>query len=105
MIQFLDMGGYAAYVWPSYGIVIAGIVMNIIWARYIVSVVLLAVACAVVGALVNVKAALVLAILMLLAQSLFSTFHKQRLWRLLDAPVYGEVPSAPGICSPRPASP
>ena len=34
---------------------------------------------------------------MLLVQSLFSTFHTQRLWRLLDAPVYGEVPSAPGI--------
>jgi two-component system phosphate regulon sensor histidine kinase PhoR len=45
----------------------------------------------------NVKAGLALAILMLLAQSIFSTFHKQRLWRLLDAPVYGEVPSAPGI--------
>src|SRR6202012_1792746 len=71
--------------------------MNIIWARSIVSVVLLAVLCGVVGALVNVKAGLVLAIVMLLAQSIFSTFHKQRLWRLLDAPVYGEVPSAPGI--------
>src|SRR6201996_2876594 len=71
--------------------------MNIIWARSLVSVVLLAVLCAVVGALVNVKAGLALAIVMLLAQSIFSTFHKQRLWRLLDAPVYGEVPSAPGI--------
>src|SRR6266702_3924788 len=71
--------------------------MNIIWARSIVSVVLLAVLCVVVGALVNVKAALVLAIVLLLAQSFFSTFHKQQLWRLLDAPVYGEVPSAPGI--------
>src|SRR6202012_5808783 len=71
--------------------------MNIIWARSIVSVVLLAVLCVVVGALVNVKAALVLAIVLLLAQSIFSTFHKQRLWRLLDAPVYGEVPSASGI--------
>ena len=34
---------------------------------------------------------------MLLVQSFFSTFHTQRLWRLLDAPVYGEVPSALGI--------
>lgn len=34
---------------------------------------------------------------MLVAQGFFSTFHTQRLWRLLDAPVYGEVPSAPGI--------
>jgi heme exporter protein CcmD len=33
MIQFLDMGGYAPYVWPSYAIVIAGIILNIVWAR------------------------------------------------------------------------
>ncbi|TAL98844.1 MAG: phosphate regulon sensor histidine kinase PhoR, partial [Paraburkholderia sp.] len=71
--------------------------MNVIWARSIVSLVLLAIACAGVGMLVNVKAALILAIVMLAAQTCFSTFHKQRLWRLLDAPVYGEVPSAPGV--------
>ncbi len=33
MIQFLDMGGYAAYVWPSYAIVIAGLILNVVWAR------------------------------------------------------------------------
>ena len=33
MIQFLDMGGYAPFVWPSYGVVILGLIMNIIWAR------------------------------------------------------------------------
>ncbi len=33
MIQFLDMGGYAFYVWTSYGIVAAGIILNIVWAR------------------------------------------------------------------------
>jgi heme exporter protein CcmD len=33
MIQFLDMGGYAPYVWPSYGIVIAGLILNVVWAR------------------------------------------------------------------------
>lgn len=71
--------------------------MNIIWARSIVSIVLLAVLCALLGVFVNVRTALIVAILVLLAQSLFGTFHKQRLWRLLDAPVYGEVPSAPGI--------
>ncbi|MGF6755208.1 phosphate regulon sensor histidine kinase PhoR [Paraburkholderia sp. GAS42] len=71
--------------------------MNVIWARSIVSLVLLAIACAGVGMLVNVKAALILAIVVLAAQTCFSTFHKQRLWRLLDAPVYGEVPSAPGV--------
>ncbi|MBV8628712.1 MAG: phosphate regulon sensor histidine kinase PhoR [Paraburkholderia sp.] len=71
--------------------------MNVIWARSIVSLVVLAIVCAAVGALLNVKAALSLAILVLIVQSFISTFHKQRLWRLLDAPVYGEVPSAPGI--------
>src|ERR1700710_1779902 len=71
--------------------------MNIIWARSIVSVVLLAVLCVLVGLLVNVKIALALAVVVLLVQGVLSTYHKQRLWRLLDAPVYGEVPSAPGI--------
>ncbi|CAG4890541.1 phosphate regulon sensor histidine kinase PhoR [Paraburkholderia gardini] len=71
--------------------------MNVIWARSIVSLVLLAIACVGVGMLVNVDAALILAIVVLAAQTCFSTFHKQRLWRLLDAPVYGEVPSAPGV--------
>jgi two-component system, OmpR family, phosphate regulon sensor histidine kinase PhoR len=71
--------------------------MNIIWARSIVSVVLLAVLCTLLGVFVSVKSALIVAVVVLLAQSIFGTFHKQRLWRLLDAPVYGEVPSAPGI--------
>ncbi|MEI5998935.1 phosphate regulon sensor histidine kinase PhoR [Paraburkholderia bengalensis] len=71
--------------------------MNIIWARSLVSLVLLAVLCVAVGVFVSTKAALTLAVLALLAQGIFSTFHKQQLWRLLDAPVYGEVPSAPGI--------
>ncbi|MFP6558540.1 phosphate regulon sensor histidine kinase PhoR [Paraburkholderia sp. B3] len=71
--------------------------MNIIWARSFVSIVLLALVCTGVSALFGVKVALALAVAALLAQMLFSTFHKQRLWRLLDAPVYGEVPSAPGV--------
>jgi len=33
MMAFLDMGGYAPFVWPSYGLVIAAIVLNIVWAR------------------------------------------------------------------------
>jgi heme exporter protein D len=31
--EFLNMGGYAAYVWPSYGLTVAIIVLNIVWAR------------------------------------------------------------------------
>ena len=27
------MGGYAAYVWPSYGLTLIVIVLNIVWAR------------------------------------------------------------------------
>jgi heme exporter protein D len=30
---FFDMGGYAAYVWPSYGLTSAIIILNIVWAR------------------------------------------------------------------------
>jgi heme exporter protein CcmD len=31
--EFLAMGGYARYVWPSYALVLAAIVLNIVWAR------------------------------------------------------------------------
>ncbi|MDB6090139.1 MAG: hypothetical protein JWN85_2923 [Gammaproteobacteria bacterium] len=33
MSEFLDMGGYAAYVWPSYGLTLVVVVLNIVWAR------------------------------------------------------------------------
>jgi heme exporter protein CcmD len=33
MAQFLAMGKYAAYVWPSYGLTLLAIVLNIVWAR------------------------------------------------------------------------
>jgi heme exporter protein D len=33
MSEFLNMGGYAAYVWTSYGLTLAIIVLNIVWAR------------------------------------------------------------------------
>jgi two-component system phosphate regulon sensor histidine kinase PhoR len=71
--------------------------MNIIWARSIVSLLLLALICAAIAAVTSVRTALIFAVVAFLAQSLFTTYHTQRLWRLLDAPVYGEVPSAPGI--------
>ncbi|MCF2133245.1 MULTISPECIES: phosphate regulon sensor histidine kinase PhoR [Mycetohabitans] len=71
--------------------------MNIIWARSLVSLVLLGCVATAIAFAVNVDAALSFALLALLAQSLFNTYHTHRLWRLLDAPVYGEVPSAPGL--------
>jgi heme exporter protein CcmD len=33
MRAFLDMGGYAAFIWPSYLVTLAVLVLNIIWAR------------------------------------------------------------------------
>ncbi|MGH8134199.1 MAG: heme exporter protein CcmD [Steroidobacteraceae bacterium] len=33
MSQFLDMGGYAPFVWPAYGVTFAVVVLNIVWAR------------------------------------------------------------------------
>lgn len=33
LAEFFSMGGYARYVWPSYALVIAAIVLNIVWAR------------------------------------------------------------------------
>lgn len=33
MSAFFDMGGYAAYVWPSYAVTFAIVALNIIWAR------------------------------------------------------------------------
>ncbi len=71
--------------------------MNIIWARSIVSLLLLALVCAAIAAVASLRIALVFAVLALVAQAQFSIYHIQRLWRLLDAPAYGEVPSAPGI--------
>jgi heme exporter protein CcmD len=31
--HFLAMGGYARFLWPSYGITALAVVLNIIWAR------------------------------------------------------------------------
>ena len=32
MRAFLDMGGYAAYVWPAYAVTLTVVVLNILWA-------------------------------------------------------------------------
>jgi two-component system phosphate regulon sensor histidine kinase PhoR len=70
--------------------------MNIIWARFLVSLVLLVLVSVLIGALAGPVYGLAFATAMLIAQSFFGAFHTQRMWRLLDAPVYGEVPSAIG---------
>ncbi|HXW73419.1 MAG TPA: heme exporter protein CcmD [Steroidobacteraceae bacterium] len=33
MKEFLDMGGYAAFVWPAYLVTLTVVVLNIVWAR------------------------------------------------------------------------
>jgi heme exporter protein CcmD len=33
MKDFLDMGGYAAFVWPAYAVTLAVVILNIVWAR------------------------------------------------------------------------
>jgi heme exporter protein CcmD len=33
MSRFIDMGGYALYVWPAYAITFAVVALNIVWAR------------------------------------------------------------------------
>jgi heme exporter protein CcmD len=33
MSDFLRMGGYAAFVWPSYALTLGVILLNIFWAR------------------------------------------------------------------------
>ena len=33
MSAFLEMGGYAAYVWPAYAVTVTVVALNIVWAR------------------------------------------------------------------------
>ncbi len=33
MREFLDMGGYAAFVWPAYAVTLGAVVLNVLWAR------------------------------------------------------------------------
>jgi heme exporter protein CcmD len=33
MKEFLDMGGYAAFVWPAYAVTLAVVLLNVVWAR------------------------------------------------------------------------
>jgi heme exporter protein D len=33
MKAFLDMGGYAQFVWPAYAVTLTVVVLNVVWAR------------------------------------------------------------------------
>ena len=37
MTQFIHMGGYAAFVWPAYGVTLLVVVLNVFWARRLLS--------------------------------------------------------------------
>jgi heme exporter protein CcmD len=37
MTQFLHMGGYAGFVWPSYGVTLLAVLLNIGWALRLLS--------------------------------------------------------------------
>lgn len=32
-IQFIDMGGYAVYVWTSFGVALVVLLANVLWSR------------------------------------------------------------------------
>jgi two-component system phosphate regulon sensor histidine kinase PhoR len=71
--------------------------INIIWTRSLVALVLTGGAAGLAGLAAGPVAGLAVAVALLVAQALFNLFYTARLWRLLDAPAYGEVPSAPGL--------
>jgi heme exporter protein CcmD len=35
--HFLAMGGYAGYLWPAYGLTLLAVVLNVVWARRLLS--------------------------------------------------------------------
>ncbi|MCY0388495.1 phosphate regulon sensor histidine kinase PhoR [Robbsia sp. Bb-Pol-6] len=71
--------------------------MNAIWIRSLISLVMLAVLSVLIGTLYRRDVGLATAVAGLLVHWLLTTYHTQRLWRVLDAPMYGDVPSAAGI--------
>ncbi|MGI4812427.1 MAG: phosphate regulon sensor histidine kinase PhoR [Janthinobacterium lividum] len=70
--------------------------MNVIWARAWAVLGLIAAFALAVGFYFGPTLALSLIVVILLALLAFNVFQLQRLWRLLDAPAYGEIPSATG---------
>ena len=33
MADWFHMGGFGVYVWPSYGLLVVGVALNVVWAR------------------------------------------------------------------------
>ncbi len=71
--------------------------MNVIWARATASLVLFLALIGVISLVLGAKVGLAAAAVGLLLHWGFATYQAQRLWRLLEKPAYGTVPSAPGV--------
>ncbi|MCO4889050.1 phosphate regulon sensor histidine kinase PhoR [Cupriavidus sp. WGtm5] len=71
--------------------------MNVIWARSAAILISLLVLCAGVYLVAGPVPALALACVSLLGLLFYYLYQINRLWKVLDAPVYGEIPSALGL--------
>ncbi|MGY8524118.1 phosphate regulon sensor histidine kinase PhoR [Paracidovorax citrulli] len=71
--------------------------MNVIWARSLAVLILIAVGALAMYLTVSPHAALWLACGVLMALLLYYLYQINRLWKVLDAPAYGDIPSALGL--------
>ena len=71
--------------------------MNVFWTRFAVFATLMGIVTACLYIFVDHVAALAVLSAMLLAMLLYYIYQIQRLWRVLDSPAYGEIPSALGL--------
>src|SRR5437762_5049949 len=71
--------------------------MNVIWARSAAILIFLALASAGLCFVLGPVPALAVLCVGLLGQLLYYIYQINRLWKVLDAPAYGEIPSALGL--------
>jgi two-component system phosphate regulon sensor histidine kinase PhoR len=71
--------------------------MNVFWTRFAVFAALMGIVTACLYIFVDHVVALAVLSAMLLAMLLYYIYQIQRLWRVLDSPAYGEIPSALGL--------
>ncbi|MBY4896239.1 phosphate regulon sensor histidine kinase PhoR [Cupriavidus sp. AU9028] len=71
--------------------------MNVIWARSLAVLILIAIGTLAMYLTVSPQAALGLACGVLMALLLYYLYQINRLWKVLDAPAYGDIPSALGL--------
>lgn len=71
--------------------------MNVFWTRFAVFVALVGLVTACLYVFANHVVALAVLSALLLVMLLYYVYQIQRLWRVLDSPAYGEIPSALGL--------